>query len=82
MDGLDGIDGGEADDGELPSRPIRHPQPVRHRPRHGGSILMAAMLGLAEALGMDPEPTLVVQPANPSGDDGFDLDYGGLPPLN
>jgi hypothetical protein len=53
-------------------------QPAPHRPRHGGSVLMAAMLGLADALGMAPEQkTELAQPASPS-DDDVNLDYGGL----
>lgn len=52
-------------------------------PRPNGSILMAAMIGLANALGMEPkhEPTEMSQPANPL-DDGLDLDFGSLPPLD
>lgn len=57
------------------------PQP-RTGPRHGGSIMMAAMLGLAEALGWDPEPTEITQPAAPSGEPGIDLTFGDLPPLD
>ncbi len=51
--------------------------------RPNGSILMAAMLGLANALGMEPrnEPTEMVQPADPL-DDDLRLDFGSLPPLN
>ncbi len=54
----------------------------RTKPRHGGSILMAAMLGLAEALGWDPEPSEVTQPAAPSDEPGLDLNFGDLPPLD
>lgn len=54
----------------------------RTKPRHGGSILMAAMLGLAEALGWDPEPTEVTQPASPANGPKLDLKFGGLPPLD
>lgn len=48
-----------------------------------GSILMAAMLGLANALGLEPktEPSEMVQPAEPHRDD-LDLDFGSLPPLD
>ncbi len=58
------------------------PLPVP-RPRPNGSILMAAMLGLANALGMEPktEPTEMVQPADPL-DDDLDLDFGSLRPLD
>jgi len=43
---------------------------------------MAAMLGLANALGMEPktEPSEMVQPADPL-DDDLDLDFGSLRPL-
>ncbi len=52
------------------------------RPRPNGSILMAAMLGLANALGMEPktERSEIVQPADPL-DDDLDLDFGSLRPL-
>ena len=52
-------------------------------PRPNGSILMAAMLGLANALGMErtTEPTEMAQPAEPLGD-GLDLDFGSPPPLD
>jgi len=52
-------------------------------PRPNGSILMAAMLGLANALGLEPrtEPSEMIQPADPA-DDGLDLDFGSLPPLD
>ncbi|MEM7272365.1 MAG: hypothetical protein AAF547_04730 [Actinomycetota bacterium] len=56
----------------------------RTTPRHGGSILMAAMVGLANALGMDQERQEVEQVAE-IGDRGgpdFDLSFGELPPLN
>jgi hypothetical protein len=51
-------------------------------PRPNGSILMAAMIGLANALGMErtTEPTELTQPGEPTGD-GLDLDFGPLPPL-
>lgn len=72
----------EADDAagqrwvELPRRP-------RTSARHRGSYLMAAMLGLAKALGMDEEkePTEVVQPALPGRDDDLLLSFNGLEPL-
>ncbi len=67
-----------ADTSEI-ERPF-NPGP-RTKPRHGGSFVMAAMLGLAEALGWDPEPSEVTQPAAPSDDSGLDLDFGDLPPL-
>lgn len=53
------------------------------RPQPKGSVLMAAMLGLANALGMEPktEPSEMVQPAEPIRD-GLDLDFGSLPPLD
>jgi hypothetical protein len=54
----------------------------RTTPRHGGSILMAAMIGLAEALGWDPEPTEIAQPASPANGLDLDLRFGSLPPLD
>lgn len=52
-------------------------------PRPNGSILMAAMLGLANALGMEQkdEPSEMVQPADPL-DDDLDLVFGSLRPLD
>lgn len=54
----------------------------RTTPRHGGSILMAAMLGLADALGFDREQPEVVQVAEVSNGPEIDLHFGDLPPLN
>ncbi len=56
----------------------------RTTPRHGGSILMAAMLGLAYALGFDRETAMteMVQPADPANGQELDLSFGDLPPLN
>ena len=58
------------------------PLPVP-RARPNGSILMAAMLGLANALGMEPssEPSEMVTPADPL-DDDLDLRFGSLDPLD
>jgi hypothetical protein len=52
-------------------------------PRHKGSLVMAAMLGLAQALGMEEKPRNVeaVQPAEPL-DDPLKLDFGQLRPLD
>lgn len=57
-------------------------RPPRQKPRHGGSFVMAAMIGIAEALGMDPEPTEMSQPANPADGNDLDLSFGDLPPLD
>ncbi len=57
-------------------------RPPRRAPRHGGSVLMAAMIGLAEALGMDPEPTEIAQPASPANGPDLDMSFGDLPPLD
>ncbi len=43
---------------------------------------MAAMLGIAEALGFDPEPTEISQPSNPANGPDLDLNFGNLPPLD
>lgn len=43
---------------------------------------MAAMVGIAEALGFDPEPTEIAQPSNPGSGPDFDLSFGNLPPLD
>jgi hypothetical protein len=52
-------------------------------PQHKGSLVMAAMLGLAQALGMEEKPRNVeaVQPADPL-DDPLKLDFGQLRPLD
>ncbi len=43
---------------------------------------MAAMLGLADALGWDRETADIVHPADPADGEGLDLDFGDLPPLD
>lgn len=56
----------------------------RKGPRHNGSILMAAMIGLADALGWDrerPDVEHAIEAGDPGGPD-FDLSFGDLPPLN
>lgn len=52
-------------------------------PRHKGSVLMAAMLGLGQALGMDEVPTEVPEAVadTPVGPPLLVLDYGDLDPL-
>ena len=63
--------------------PDARPQPVPP-PRPNGSILMAAMLGLANALGMEPKRQAIemAQPARPLDGDQLDLDFGALRPLD
>ncbi len=74
---------GDADGRREPGEGFERPfLPPRTRPRHGGSILMAAMVGIAEALGLDPEPTEIAQPASPGSGPEFDLHFGDLPPLD
>lgn len=62
------------------------PGVVRSAARHGSasSILMAAMLGLRDALGMEkPEEEIVhLAPDLNTGDLGLDLDFGDLDPLD
>ena len=83
-DGLPALDPGRI---RIPDDPgplidgVPLPPPARTGPRHGGSILMAAMIGIAEALGFDPEPTEVAQPADPGSGPELDIDFGDLPPL-
>lgn len=53
------------------------------RPRHQGSILMAAMLGLADAMGHDREPVEIVEVVSndrPEGD--LELSFGDLRSLD
>jgi hypothetical protein len=49
--------------------------------RNGGSILMAAMLGLADAMGFDREPVEIVEVIENDQPD-FDLQFGDLRPLD
>lgn len=74
---------GEATNGDADPAPARpFVMGPRTTPRHGGSIIMAAMIGIAEALGLDPEPSEVTQPAAPASGPDLDLDFGGLDPLD
>lgn len=50
-------------------------------PRHHGSVLMAAMIGIADALGMDQHEDIPEIHAESPADPGLDLDWGGLDPL-
>lgn len=53
------------------------------RPRHQGSIVMAAMLGLADAMGHDREPVEIVEVVSndrPEGD--LELAFGDLRSLD
>lgn len=80
FDDEDGDDEAYGDDG-LPFRPEFEVED-KPRPRHGGSMLMAAMLGLADALGHEtPDPGVeIVRPVD-NDQDGLDLDFGDLDPL-
>ena len=53
------------------------PRPTKNR----GSILMAAMLGLAQALGFENVREQTVQLADAAGNADLDLVFGDLPPL-
>ena len=75
----DGFENDRAGADDAAGRPFVAP---RTRPRHGGSILMAAMVGIAEALGLDPEPTEIARPVSPGSGPEFDLRFGDLPPLD
>ena len=58
--------------------------PMDRPARANGSVLMAAMLGLAYAMGTErrpEEPTEQVQPAEPDRSLGHRLGFGPLPPL-
>ena len=75
-----GPNGEVGPEGELDESAQPLPQ---YRPRHGGSVLMAAMIGLAEVFDMAPkEPTEQMQPGDLSAGDDLDLDFGDLPPLD
>lgn len=51
-------------------------------PRHHGSILMAAMIGIADALGMDQDREIPMIVTEASGEPpGLDVEWGDLDPL-
>ncbi|MFT7597954.1 MAG: hypothetical protein ACI8TP_000874 [Acidimicrobiales bacterium] len=50
--------------------------------RHGGSVLMAAMLGLADAMGHDRERVDIVEAASDDHTGDLPLDFGDLRPLD
>lgn len=55
--------------------------PPRPGGRANGSITMAAMIGISEALGFDKRQEQVAEASASSGE-GIDLDFGDLPPLD
>lgn len=61
------------------SRPVTIPP--RPGGRANGSIVMAAMIGISEALGFDKNQEQVAEASAWSGE-GLDLDFGDLPPLD
>ncbi|MEM9651611.1 MAG: hypothetical protein AAGA65_05915 [Actinomycetota bacterium] len=56
----------------------------RTTPRHGGSILMAAMIGLADAMGFESHrhQTEIMASVDRASGQELDLRFGDLPPLN
>ena len=55
---------------------------VLPKPRHGGSILMAAMIGIADALGWDQQEEIPAIVADAPGEPpDLDLTFGPLDPL-
>ncbi len=53
------------------------------KPRHHGSIMMAAMIGVANALGFDQVEEIPEISADASGEPpGLDLYFGDLDPLD
>ncbi len=75
----------QSDHDELDDDGADRDVPVRLPPRPGGrangSIVMAAMVGISEALGFDKQQEQVVEASAASGE-GLDLDFGDLPPLS
>lgn len=65
-----------------------HPLPVAARiakARHNGgavTVLSAAMLAVGDILEPEKSDVEMVQPADDRGDDGLDLTFGELPPLD
>ncbi len=66
--------------GDGADRTVAVPMPPPPGGRANGSVLMAAMVGLSEALGFD-KPQTVIEVSAASGE-GLDLDFGDLPPLD
>lgn len=51
-------------------------------PRHHGSVIMAAMIGIADALGLDQHEEIPEIHADAPGEaPRLDLEWGGLDPL-
>jgi len=86
---------GQVEPNSIPTDPFAHPDDERpldgtqqlddtpdHRPKPGGSILMAGMIGLANGLGMEDrrEDTEIAIPFD-SDSEGLDINFGDLPPL-
>ncbi len=57
------------------------PLPPRPGGRANGSIVMAAMVGISEALGLDKQQEQVAEASASSGQP-LELDFGDLPPLD
>jgi len=54
----------------------------KRRTSNRGSLVMAAMLGLAEVLGWENNREQTVEIASAGTDAGLGLSFGPLPPLN
>jgi len=64
---------------------IDRPLPAYLRAVKGGgavTVLSAAMIAVGEILEPEKARVELVQPSDTSGDTGFDLDFGELPPLD
>ncbi len=66
---------------EAAERTVPVPPPERPGGRANGSIVMAAMVGISEALGFDKQQEQVAEASAASGEP-LDLDFGDLPPLS
>ncbi len=77
MSEIEGAD--EIEDAD--ERTVPMPAPARPGGRANGSIVMAAMVGISEALGLDKKQEQVAEASAASGE-GLDLDFGDLPSLD
>ncbi len=69
------------DDSETASRANAAPL-TSYRPKPGGSLIMAGMIGLANGLGLeDPRDEIEIAIQFENDEDGLDFDFGELPPL-
>lgn len=79
------MDGGSEIEGTQEAQVLEFPRPSPRANRNPkGSILMAAMIGLADALGLDEakQDEIAVVADTPEGEGGLTLMFGPLDPLD